>query len=493
MYSTDSNGELTIDFEGTGLRWIGSLSPQNGSAQVLIDGALKATVSQTSAETAYRREVYSVSGLSPGSHRATIRVASAAPGAARKLITVDALHVIGGSLKESARPSGVARVPASDGRTATMGAWESTASSSESTPAEMRTRDVRSRFDARFRGATATWIGSRGPEFGIAEVFVDGRSAGTVDLYDYALTTGRVLWSSSTLPWGEHTISIRMTGKHSSRSSSFALGVAGLDVRGTLLESGATFEHDDWRLLFKGTWASRVATVGGAEVMVSQAPSASATLRFTGTRMRLRALTAPYSGVASISVDGAPYVAADFYSAGPHVDAVVFDSGVVRPGTHTLKIVVTGRKNPLSAGRQIALDGFEISDGALLPQTDVQGARLKAVDTALKQLGKRYVWAGVGPTVFDCSGLVLYAYRAAGISLPHYSGSQWRLCDAKPVSQLLPGDLCFSSSPSRIHHVGMYVGDGVTINAPGAGRFVEYRAASTYGCFGRLKTSLWLD
>jgi cell wall-associated NlpC family hydrolase len=94
-----------------------------------------------------------------------------------------------------------------------------------------------------------------------------------------------------------------------------------------------------------------------------------------------------------------------------------------------------------------------------------------AVSTALAQRGKPYVWAAAGPGSFDCSGLMQYAYRAAGISLPHSSLGQSSM--GTPVSRnaLQPGDLVFFYSP--VSHVGMYIGNGNMVNAPTAGDVVK--------------------
>lgn len=91
------------------------------------------------------------------------------------------------------------------------------------------------------------------------------------------------------------------------------------------------------------------------------------------------------------------------------------------------------------------------------------GAAQVAVDTALAQVGDRYVWGAGGPDAFDCSGLTSYAYRAAGVSLPHSSRSQSQM--GRPVSrgELQPGDLIFFYSP--VSHVAMYIGNGKMVHA----------------------------
>ncbi len=99
------------------------------------------------------------------------------------------------------------------------------------------------------------------------------------------------------------------------------------------------------------------------------------------------------------------------------------------------------------------------------------GAASIAVHTALAQLGKPYVWGAAGPGAFDCSGLTMYSWRAAGVSLPHSSAAQYSTLPHVSQSELQPGDLVFFGSP--IHHVGMYLGKGVMVAAPSSGRVVQ--------------------
>jgi cell wall-associated NlpC family hydrolase len=83
---------------------------------------------------------------------------------------------------------------------------------------------------------------------------------------------------------------------------------------------------------------------------------------------------------------------------------------------------------------------------------------------ALAQVGDRYVAATSGPNTFDCSGLTMTAWRQAGISLPHYSYSQYSKSRKIPLSQAQPGDLIFYFGGS-VHHVGMYIGNGKMVHA----------------------------
>jgi cell wall-associated NlpC family hydrolase len=107
------------------------------------------------------------------------------------------------------------------------------------------------------------------------------------------------------------------------------------------------------------------------------------------------------------------------------------------------------------------------------------GAAQKAVDTALAQVGDPYVWGASGPDAFDCSGLMQYAYSAAGVSLPHSSSSQSRMGTPVSRSELRPGDLVFFYSP--VSHVGMYIGNGQMVHASTSGQPVKVASIDSMG------------
>ncbi|MEU9885483.1 C40 family peptidase [Sphaerisporangium sp. NPDC051011] len=108
-----------------------------------------------------------------------------------------------------------------------------------------------------------------------------------------------------------------------------------------------------------------------------------------------------------------------------------------------------------------------------------------AVEVAKKQIGDPYRWGASGPGAFDCSGLVVYAWRKAGVKLPRIAASQFRSV-RKKVSwkHLKPGDLMFFYG---LGHVGMYVGHGKMIHSPHSGTRVRidklngYRKSSFVG------------
>lgn len=118
--------------------------------------------------------------------------------------------------------------------------------------------------------------------------------------------------------------------------------------------------------------------------------------------------------------------------------------------------------DPTTASKATQRRSLEVEAG-LVEVSSSPGAN-RAVALAMAQLGKPYVWAAEGPGAFDCSGLTLYAWRAAGKRLPHSSRIQYATTTRVPLSQRQPGDLLFFGRP--IHHVGMYIGNDQMVEAP---------------------------
>jgi cell wall-associated NlpC family hydrolase len=103
-----------------------------------------------------------------------------------------------------------------------------------------------------------------------------------------------------------------------------------------------------------------------------------------------------------------------------------------------------------------------------------------AIAVAREQLGKPYVWGGSGPDSFDCSGLTMYAYGKAGISLPHYTNAQYNEGRHVSEAELQPGDLVFFNTDAYLGHEGMYLGNGQFIHAPHSGDVVKISELSGY-------------
>jgi cell wall-associated NlpC family hydrolase len=117
------------------------------------------------------------------------------------------------------------------------------------------------------------------------------------------------------------------------------------------------------------------------------------------------------------------------------------------------------------------------------PNTPARGAQT-AIAAAEAQLGKPYQWGGAGPDTFDCSGLVSWAWAAAGVYFPHLAQAQYNLTRRIAIADLLPGDLVFYGTPSSVYHVGIYIGSGRMIDAPTTGQVVHYAGIFFSGLLG---------
>jgi peptidoglycan DL-endopeptidase RipA len=125
------------------------------------------------------------------------------------------------------------------------------------------------------------------------------------------------------------------------------------------------------------------------------------------------------------------------------------------------------------------------------PAAVARGSVRTVIDRAVSQLGVQYVWGGGngrGPSTgipdafgspldrigFDCSGLMLFAFNGAGVSLPRVSRNQFNAGRKVPISQLQPGDMVFYKKGSApIHHVALFIGDGKMVEAPYTGANVR--------------------
>ena len=144
---------------------------------------------------------------------------------------------------------------------------------------------------------------------------------------------------------------------------------------------------------------------------------------------------------------------------------------------------------------QAAPSGLKIDAGwaGAIGVTSADGPGLTAAQArafltvALAQVGKKYVWGGAGPNVFDCSGLVQYSMRLAGIVMPRVAVNQAQTGPRVPLPDLMPGDLLFyhtdPTAPTYISHVAIYLGRGLMLQAPQPGEDVQVVPAIFSGGF----------
>ena len=161
--------------------------------------------------------------------------------------------------------------------------------------------------------------------------------------------------------------------------------------------------------------------------------------------------------------------------------------------SNTFRNILAG-KNPADTPQQNAIaapiSGISADPVSQIPANDATtpgmlaragGRRGIVTAAALSQQGKPYVWDTPlnfntpNPSSFDCSGLTGWCYAKVGVTLPHYTGSQYVLLQHAPFSDAQPGDLIFYSRIT-IYHVAIYLGNGQLIEAPEPGTPVRIRS-----------------
>ena len=138
---------------------------------------------------------------------------------------------------------------------------------------------------------------------------------------------------------------------------------------------------------------------------------------------------------------------------------------------------------------QLVADAPEpLVGGEAVPPTVME----QVIANAQTQLGVPYVWGGTTPNVgFDCSGLLQWAFREAGVSIPRVTHDQWNAGDRVEWDDLQRGDLLFwrsdPTAPDYISHVAIYLGDGQMLEAPRTGLNVHVTQVRTNNYAGAVR------
>jgi cell wall-associated NlpC family hydrolase len=205
----------------------------------------------------------------------------------------------------------------------------------------------------------------------------------------------------------------------------------------------------------------------------------------------------PVGGFGTVGIGGVDAVVSDSVARSlgmPVGNAIVISAPHARLSTLTRKIERALPKGASVAALvgQAAVRGLPGSAGAVgMTSADGPGltvAQTRAfLTTALAQVGKKYVWGGAGPNVFDCSGLVQWSMRQAGIVMPRVAVNQAQAGPRVALADLVPGDLLFyhtdPTAPTYISHVAIYLGKGLMLQAPEPGEDVQIVPAIFGGGF----------
>jgi peptidoglycan DL-endopeptidase CwlO len=237
-----------------------------------------------------------------------------------------------------------------------------------------------------------------------------------------------------------------------------------------------TFAADQSDALDSYRLAAAVATTDRAQLVLARNAAEKQVARLAADRQRVQAaedqLVSLQQGVKGQIATLVAQIEAEEQAAEARAEAQQLAEE--RAAAATAAAAAPAQAQAAAAAARQAQDTVTTSPPSSPNTADVPGvssAAAVAVQAAESRVGDPYVWGAAGPGEFDCSGLVMWAYAQAGVSLPHYSGSQFDDTVQIPMSDLEPGDLVFPADPGE--HVAMYIGNGEIVQAPYTGADVQ--------------------
>jgi hypothetical protein len=201
-----------LSFTGTGITWIGVNDGYSGLATVYVDGAMK-IVDSYADPAAYQRAVYSVRGLSSGTHTLTIEVTHERAGRTEgSWVWIDAFDIENGAPLPGGVAAGTGRVEENNPALIFTGRWYAKSGPDHSGGGAVLATDAGSRATITFNGTGVSWIGFRDEWSGVARVYVDEELKATVDNYLSPSQPRAIPYSVEGLSTGTHRLTIEVTG-----------------------------------------------------------------------------------------------------------------------------------------------------------------------------------------------------------------------------------------------------------------------------------------
>src|SRR5213593_1452834 len=222
-----------------------------------------------------------------------------------------------------------------------------------------------------FTGTSARWIGYNHKGSGIANVYVDGVLQSQVDTYystspDYPQAQ-HINYTTTALLYGNHTLTIEVTGTKNSLSEGYSVWVDAFEYSGAGTPSYTRLDETSSSVAYTGNWyPNNMAIHNGGSAKLAMDTGSRVTFTFTGTSARWIGYNDEWSGIANVYIDGVFQTQVDTYYATPpdyhQAQHVNYTTPALAYGNHTLTIEVTGTRNTLSRAYWVWVDAFEYSD-----------------------------------------------------------------------------------------------------------------------------------
>jgi hypothetical protein len=353
MQSVVSGGRATFAFTGTSVTWVGYRSVDSGIARVLVDGFFVSDVDLFARRDENTIGVFTVTGLTNTNHTLTIEVTGRKNAdSLLSNIVVDAFDVPGPPVSRLQDTDPSISYTADWTRADAGKPWSGGSATVSTTP--------RGQVTLTFYGARISWIGYRGPDTGIARVFLDGGFAGEIDTYSQHPSIQDALFTATNLADGvQHALTIEATGFKNAASTGTVIFVDAFDVS----TWGERFQETEWAVTYTGDWThgNRNRPWSEGTAAVGSAAGARATFSFIGTSVSWIGFRAGRTGIARVYIDDTFVTDVDTYApTGEGFQDTVFTATALANGRHTLTIEVTGSNNAAATNNYVVVDAFEV-------------------------------------------------------------------------------------------------------------------------------------
>jgi hypothetical protein len=373
-YADSQGSSVTIAFNGTYLAVIAKKSSVYGIAKVTLDGGTPQMVDLYGANTVYQQKVWNTGTLASGDHTVTIEWTGTKNASATDTnIGIDAVDFKGtlAQATPTVTPvTGMVRYEQTDSHVAYAGTWETFSTAGPSGGTYARSRTTGSSATIAFKGTYLAWIATRGTTLSKAQISVDGGTAQSVELAASAVAYQQKVWDTGTLSDASHTVTIFWDG---SNAAGKYISLDAIEVIGTLAQASPAstapatlptttrYEQKDGHFTFAGGWVASSSDSASADSFRYANSTASATVTFDGTYLGWIGKKSPVYGTAKVSVDGGAPVTVDLYDSATLWQQKLWDTGVLTPGSHIVKIQWTGVQNANGMGANINVDAFDIA------------------------------------------------------------------------------------------------------------------------------------
>jgi Big-like domain-containing protein len=341
----------TFSFAGTSVTWVSYRSGRSGIARVYVDGAQVAEVDLFARTDEVHAPAFTVNGLSPGSHTLVIEATGLKNvEAVGNLVVVDAFDVAAPAVSHLQETDPDIAYTAGWSAAKPGTAWSGGTAAGSETPGAQATLT--------FNGTSVRWVGYRGPDGGIARVYVDGSLAAEVDTYSPGYAIQDFVFGAMNLADGGHTLTIEATGLKNASSTAALVVIDALDVTAP----GLRFQETDVSVAYTGAWTlgNRNRPWSEGTASVSGTVGSRATFTFTGTEVRWIGFRAARTGIARVYLDGSFVAEIDTYATSEGFQDTIFSLSGLAPGSHTLAVEATGLANPAATNNYVIVDAFDV-------------------------------------------------------------------------------------------------------------------------------------